>query len=40
MDVNKGANGLIVVAIVLGIFWTWMVTYVGVDPFYLPKGGG
>ncbi len=39
MDVNKGANGLIVVALMLGIFWAWMVSYVGTDPFYLPLGG-
>lgn len=39
MDVNKGANGLVVVAIVIGLLWTWLFTYVGSTPFYLPKGG-
>jgi hypothetical protein len=38
MDVNKGAAGLVVVAIIMAIVWGGLAAYVGVYPFFLPSG--
>lgn len=38
MDVNKGATGLVVVAIILAVVWGSLSAYVGVTPFFLPTG--
>ena len=38
MDVNKGATGLVVVAIILAVVWGGLSTYVSVNPFFLPTG--
>ena len=38
MDVNRGATGLVVVAIILAVVWGGLSTYVGVNPFFLPTG--
>jgi hypothetical protein len=38
MDVNKGAAGLVVVAIIMAVVWGGLSAYVGVNPFFLPTG--
>jgi hypothetical protein len=38
MDVNKGAAGLVVVAIIMAVVWGGLAAYVGVNPFFLPTG--
>ena len=38
MDVNKGASGLVVVAIILAVVWGSLSAYVGVNPFFRPTG--
>ena len=38
MDVNKGASGLVVVAIIMAVVWGALSSYVGVNPFFLPTG--
>lgn len=38
MDVNKGAAGLVVVAIIMAVVWGGLSAYVGINPFFLPTG--